>query len=87
MTPQLSSLTTNFAFTIHMRTMSRISCFRDDVVFFVYLWQRYLYPVDARRPVEGGGVDAVLAAATNAVVVVDDDDQNGVGDGADKKKK
>jgi hypothetical protein len=32
-----------------------MSCFRDDVVFIIYLWQRYLYPVDASRPVEGGG--------------------------------
>ncbi len=39
-----------------MPTMARMSCFRDDVVFIVYLWQRYLYPVDASRPVEGGGM-------------------------------
>lgn len=45
-----------FAFIIRMPTMARMSCFRDDVVFIVYLWQRYLYPVDASRPVEGGGV-------------------------------
>ncbi|KAK1746652.1 CLPTM1 family protein [Skeletonema marinoi] len=51
-----------FAFIIRMPTMARMSCFRDDVVFFVYLWQRYLYPVDTSRPVEGGGV-----AETDAV--------------------
>jgi hypothetical protein len=45
-----------FAFIIRMPTMARMSCFRDDVVFIVYLWQRYLYPVDTNRPVEGGGV-------------------------------
>eukprot|EP00975_Prorocentrum_lima_P035089 7374566-Prorocentrum_lima.AAC.1 len=39
-----------FAFIIRMPTMARMSCFRDDVVFFVYLWQRYLYPVDTSRP-------------------------------------
>jgi len=44
-----------FAFIIRMPTMARMSCFRDDVVFIVYLWQRYLYPVDTSRPVEGGG--------------------------------
>jgi len=44
-----------FAFIIRMPTMARMSCFRDDVVFIIYLWQRYLYPVDASRPVEGGG--------------------------------
>jgi len=45
-----------FAFIIRMPTMARMSCFRDDVVFIVYLWQRYLYPVDTSRPVEGGGM-------------------------------
>jgi Cleft lip and palate transmembrane protein 1 (CLPTM1) len=44
-----------FSFIIRMPTMARISCFRDDVVFFIYLYQRWLYPVDALRPVEGGG--------------------------------
>lgn len=44
-----------FAFIIRMPTMARISCFRDDVVFIVYLAQRYMYPVDTSRPVEGGG--------------------------------
>jgi len=44
-----------FSFIIRMPTMARISCFRDDVVFFVYLYQRWLYPVDKSRPVEGGG--------------------------------
>ena len=53
--------------------MARMSCFRDDVVFIVYLWQRYLYPVDTSRPVEGGG-SAQLESA--------DDDK-----GKKKKKK
>lgn len=43
-----------FSFIIRMPTMARISCFRDDVVFFIYLYQRWLYPVDSSRPVEGG---------------------------------
>ena len=32
-----------------MPTMHRISCFRDDVVFVVYLYQRYVYQVDKTR--------------------------------------
>lgn len=44
-----------FAFIIRMPTMARMSCFRDDIVFFIYLYQRWLYPVDVSRPVEGGG--------------------------------
>ena len=39
-----------------MPTMARMSCFEDDVVFIIYLWQRYLYPVDTSRPAEGGGM-------------------------------
>jgi len=38
-----------FAFVIKMPTMHRIACFRDDVVFFIYLYQRWKYPVDKNR--------------------------------------
>lgn len=38
-----------FAFVITMPTMHRLSCFRDDVVFFIYLYQRWIYPVDKSR--------------------------------------
>jgi hypothetical protein len=44
-----------FAFIIRMPAMARLSCFRDDIVFIIYLYQRWLYPVDTSRPVEGGG--------------------------------
>jgi hypothetical protein len=44
-----------FSFIIRMPTMARISCFRDDIVFFIYLYQRWQFPVDKSRPVEGGG--------------------------------
>ncbi len=38
-----------FAFIITMPTAHRVACFRDDVVFLIYLYQRYLYPVDKSR--------------------------------------
>jgi len=38
-----------FAFIITMPTAHRVACFRDDVVFVIYLYQRYLYPVDHSR--------------------------------------
>ncbi|TDH69672.1 hypothetical protein CCR75_008134 [Bremia lactucae] len=38
-----------FAFVIKMPTLHRISCFRDDIVFVVYLYQRWIYPVDTKR--------------------------------------
>ena len=38
-----------FAFIIKMPTMHRLACFRDDIVFFIYLYQRWKYPVDKSR--------------------------------------
>jgi len=38
-----------FSFIITMPTMHRMSCFRDDVIFVVYLYQRYKYRVDKTR--------------------------------------
>ena len=32
-----------------MPTMHRISCFRDDIIFVVYLYQRWIYRVDKTR--------------------------------------
>ncbi|XP_051526938.1 lipid scramblase CLPTM1L [Myxocyprinus asiaticus] len=43
-----------FAFIITMPTSHRLACFRDDVVFLVYLYQRWLYPVDRTRVNEYG---------------------------------
>uniref|UniRef100_A0A4W6CMN8 CLPTM1 regulator of GABA type A receptor forward trafficking n=1 Tax=Lates calcarifer TaxID=8187 RepID=A0A4W6CMN8_LATCA len=48
-----------FAFVIKMPMMYRIGCLRDDVVFFIYLYQRWIYRVDPNRVNEFGtsGVD------------------------------
>ncbi|KAK6057842.1 cleft lip and palate transmembrane protein 1 [Cooperia oncophora] len=43
-----------FAFIIVMPTSHRLACFRDDIVFLIYLYQRYLYPVDYSRINEFG---------------------------------
>ena len=43
-----------FAFVIKMPTMYRIGCFRDDIVFFIFLYQRYIYRVDHSRLNEFG---------------------------------
>ncbi|RKP23624.1 hypothetical protein SYNPS1DRAFT_18312, partial [Syncephalis pseudoplumigaleata] len=46
-----------FAFwIIRMPTLHRLACLRDDVVFFVYLYQRWIYPVDPTRANEYGQV-------------------------------
>ena len=43
-----------FAFVIKMPTLHRLSVFRDDLVFLVYLYQRWVYRVDKRRANEFG---------------------------------
>lgn len=47
-----------FAFTIKMPTLHRLATLRDDVIFFIYLYQAYYYKVDMKRINEfgqGGG--------------------------------
>ncbi|XP_031953785.1 cleft lip and palate transmembrane protein 1, partial [Corvus moneduloides] len=51
-----------FAFVIKMPMMYRIGCLRDDVVFFVYLYQRWIYRVDPTRVNEFGGTGQAPAA-------------------------
>jgi len=38
-----------FSFIISMPTMHRISCFRDDVIFVIYMYQRWIYNIDKTR--------------------------------------
>ncbi|XP_043536836.1 cleft lip and palate transmembrane protein 1 homolog isoform X2 [Chiloscyllium plagiosum] len=57
-----------FAFVIKMPMMYRIGCLRDDVVFFIYLYQRWIYRVDPTRMNEFGtsGEDSVKASKENS---------------------
>ena len=57
-----------FALLVSMPLHHKIACLRDDVVFLVFLYQRYLYPVDKTRANEYGiayehepGADATTA--------------------------
>ncbi|PHT30889.1 hypothetical protein CQW23_27226 [Capsicum baccatum] len=43
-----------FAFVIKMPMLHRLSVFRDDVIFLIYLYQRWVYPVDKKRVNEFG---------------------------------
>ncbi|VDK69041.1 unnamed protein product [Onchocerca ochengi] len=43
-----------FAFVIRMPTMYRLGCFRDDIVFLIYIYQRWIYRVDPTRVNEFG---------------------------------
>merc|ERR1712000_265447 len=57
-----------FAFTIKMPTLHRLATLRDDVIFFVYLYQSYKYKVDYTRVNEfgQGGDEEELEAKTAA---------------------
>ncbi|EXB64075.1 hypothetical protein L484_013085 [Morus notabilis] len=60
-----------FAFVIKMPTLHRLSVFRDDVIFLIYVYQKWIYPVDKKRVNEFGfggeddqptnGADAIAA--------------------------
>lgn len=65
-----------FAFVIKMPTLHRIACFRDDVIFLIFLYQRWIYPVDKTRanefgysetPAEGEVVATTEGAAANGM--------------------
>ena len=43
-----------FVFAIEMPLSHRLSALRDDVIFFGYLYQRWIYPVDKTRANEFG---------------------------------
>ncbi|KAG9052994.1 hypothetical protein FS842_008922 [Serendipita sp. 407] len=45
-----------FAFCIRMPWLHRLACFRDDVVFLIFLYQRWIYRVDTKRINEYGQV-------------------------------
>jgi len=65
-----------FAFIIRMPTMHRLSCFRDDIVFIIYLIQRWQYPVDTSRTFDEDGYE-----------LEPEDDDNGSGDTESKKQQ
>ncbi|KAI1725642.1 cleft lip and palate transmembrane protein 1 (CLPTM1) domain-containing protein [Ditylenchus destructor] len=43
-----------FAFVIRMPTLYRLGCFRDDIIFLIYIYQRWIYRVDPKRVNEYG---------------------------------
>ena len=43
-----------FSFIIKMPWLHRLACFRDDIVFLIILYQRWIYPVDKTRVNEFG---------------------------------
>ncbi|XP_072939333.1 putative lipid scramblase CLPTM1 [Epargyreus clarus] len=73
-----------FAFVIKMPTMYRIGCFRDDIVFFIFLYQRWIYKVDNKRVNEfgfSGEMEQQQKETKNGNVAITEGDQ----EVADKK--
>lgn len=65
-----------------MPTLHRLACFRDDVIFVIYLYQMYAYKVDKTRVNEfgqGGDENAAQGAVATVKPVP--------GDGESKKVK
>lgn len=60
-----------FAFTVKMPILHRLATFRDDIIFFVYLYQSYAYKVDHTRVNEfgQGGDDEDEASAEKAKAI------------------
>ncbi|KAI9001375.1 cleft lip and palate transmembrane 1 [Trametes punicea] len=62
-----------FAFCIKMPFLHRLACFRDDVVFLIFLYQRWIYRVDPNRVNEYG---QVMAKDVDAVEGKDKDKES-----------
>ncbi|XP_052195403.1 uncharacterized protein LOC127803317 [Diospyros lotus] len=66
-----------FAFVIKMPMLHRLSVFRDDVIFLIYVYQRWIYPVDRKRVNEfgfAGEEDENQTAVVDATAQVKEDD-------------
>jgi hypothetical protein len=57
-----------FAFVIKMPLLHRLSVFRDDLVFLIYLYQRWVYRVDKSRVNEFGFSDQAPEEEEQAAV-------------------
>ncbi|KAJ3068454.1 Cleft lip and palate transmembrane protein 1 like protein [Podochytrium sp. JEL0797] len=75
-----------FAFVIKMPWLHRVACLRDDLVFFVYLYQRWIYPEDKRRRNEFGQVGDAEGANDSDFDDLSDDEEDEK-EKAEKKEK
>ncbi|KAL5714677.1 hypothetical protein ACHQM5_016606 [Ranunculus cassubicifolius] len=62
-----------FAFVIKMPWLHRLSVFRDDLIFLIIIYQRWIYPVDKKRVNEFGfgGEDDDQTSTTSDVAAID----------------
>lgn len=77
-----------FAFIIKMPTLYRLGTLRDDVIFFIYLYQKWIYPTDMKRTNEFGitGDQAEGNESIKEVTAEDSTQDDGSGDKDDQKK-
>lgn len=71
-----------FAFTIKMPTLHRLATLRDDLIFFVYIYQAWAYKVDYSRVNEfgqGGEEDEKDGAVAKAEVIEEVKDADSTG--------
>lgn len=81
-----------FAFTIKMPTLHRLATLRDDIIYFIALYQSWVYRVDHRRVNEFGqggddddesekkeveGAETVIEEKTEAVAASSSDKKKG----------
>jgi Cleft lip and palate transmembrane protein 1 (CLPTM1) len=79
-----------FAFTIKMPTLHRLATLRDDVIFFVYLYQSYKYKVDYTRVNEfgqGGEEDEAVAGEKAKAIELKENVVETPKEGAEKAEK
>merc|ERR1719499_2351745 len=69
-----------FAFVIQMPTLYRIGCLRDDVIFFIFLYQKYIYPVDKTRTnefgVTGEQIEQAASSTTDKAIKEKQEDES-----------
>ena len=63
-----------FAFVIKMPWLHRLSVFRDDVIFMIYLYQRWVYRVDKTRANEFGYLEEQVPEGESEQKEIEDKD-------------
>ncbi|XP_065364074.1 lipid scramblase CLPTM1L [Calliphora vicina] len=76
-----------FAFIITMPTAHRVACLRDDIVFLIYLYQRWLYPVDKKRLDTGLSIEETVDNEDLAERLIEDASETTTSNVEDKKLK
>lgn len=71
-----------------MPLMYRLGCFRDDIIFLIYLYQKWIYPVDHKRVNEFGvsGEDIANAEASGTTAPLQIENQSDQNETLETKK-